>query len=71
MLPTDKYVKVVYESSPMGVERIVLYLTTFDLKRYEQDQKLEEKQFAQRIELNNAIAPTYNDLYNNYRNSSD
>ena len=37
MLPTDKYVKVVYESSPIGVERIVLYLTTFDLKRYEQD----------------------------------
>ena len=68
MLPTDKYVKVVYESSPIGVERIVLYLTTFDLKRYEQDQKLEERRFAQRIELNNAIAPTYNEqvLYGKY-----
>ena len=65
MLPTDKYIKIVYESSPIGVERIVLYLTTFDLKRYERDKKLEEKRFAQRIELNNAIAPTYNDLYNN------
>ena len=65
MLPIDKYVKVVYESGPIGIERIVLYLTTFDLKSYEKDQKLEEKRFAQHIELNNAIAPTHNDLYNN------
>lgn len=63
MLPIDKYVKIVYESSPIGDAHIVLYLTTFDFEKYEQDQKLEEKTYVHRIELNNAIAPTYHELY--------
>lgn len=38
----DKYTKVVYQSDPIGKERIVLYLTTFDLEAFEKDQKLEK-----------------------------
>lgn len=63
MLPIDKYVKIVYESSPIGDSHIVLYLTTFDLEKYEQDQKLEESRCTKRVVLNNEIAPTYNELY--------
>ena len=38
----DKYTKVVYQSDPVGKERIVLYLTTFDLDAFEKDEKLEK-----------------------------
>ena len=38
----DKYTKVVYQSKPIGKERIVLYLTTFDLEAFEEDEKLDK-----------------------------
>lgn len=42
MVPSDKYAKIVYESDPIGVERIVLVLTTFDIEKYNEDQRLLE-----------------------------
>lgn len=38
----NKYTKVTYQSEPIGKERIVLYLTTFDLEAFEKGQKLEK-----------------------------
>ena len=40
----DKYVKIVYQSEPIGIEKIILYLTTFDKEAFEKDQLLEKKQ---------------------------
>lgn len=40
----DKYVKVVYESEPIGAEQIVLYLTTFDIEALKRDEELERRQ---------------------------
>lgn len=52
-----KYVKVVYESKPIGKEKIVLYLTTFDWERYELDQEC-LKQQAITFELPPADSPS-------------
>jgi hypothetical protein len=38
----NKYTKVTYQSEPIGKERIVLYLTTFDLEAFKKDEKLEK-----------------------------
>lgn len=38
----DKYTKVTYQSEPIGKERIVLYLTTFDLEAFEKNENLEK-----------------------------
>lgn len=38
----DKYTKVVYQSEPIGKEKIILYLTTFDLETFKNDEKLEK-----------------------------
>ena len=38
----DKYVKIIYKSEPIGKEKIVLYLTSFDDKAYKRDEKLKE-----------------------------
>ena len=45
----DKYTKVVYQSEPIGKEKIVLYLTTFDLEAFEKNEKL-------RVEMNGGYA---------------
>lgn len=45
----DKYVKVVYQSEPIGKEHIILYLTTFDIDRYNHD--LEKKEFGIEIPI--------------------
>ena len=45
----DKYVKVVYQSEPIGKEHIILYLTTFDIDRYNHD--LEKKEFGIEIDV--------------------
>ena len=42
MVPSDKYAKIVYESDPIGKEKIVLVLTTFDIEKYNEDQRLLE-----------------------------
>ena len=36
------YVKVLYESNPIGKSGIILKLTTFDLEQWKKDQQLEE-----------------------------
>ena len=38
----DKYTKVVYQSEPIGKEKIVLCLTTFDLEAFKKNEKLEK-----------------------------
>lgn len=38
----DKYTKIVYQSEPIGKEKIILYLTTFDLEAFKNDEKLEK-----------------------------
>lgn len=38
----NKYTKVVYSSDPIGDEKIVLYLTTFDLEAFKKDEKMKE-----------------------------
>lgn len=50
----DKYTKIKYQSEPIGKEKIVLYLTTFDLEAFKNDEKLEkipEKRVAKMIEF--------------------
>ena len=36
----NKYVKVIYTSEPIGKEKIILELTTFDYEAFERDEKL-------------------------------
>lgn len=36
----DKYTKITYQSEPIGKEKIVLQLTTFDLEAFKKDEKL-------------------------------
>ena len=38
----NKYVKIVSQSEPIGKERIILYLTTFDIEAFEKDQLIEK-----------------------------
>ena len=33
----DKYIRIVYRSEPIGKEGIILYLTTFDIDKYNQE----------------------------------
>lgn len=40
----DKYVKIVYQSEPIGKERIILYLTTFDKEAFERDNLFQLKE---------------------------
>lgn len=40
----DKYVKIVYQTEPIGTEKIILYLTTFDKEAFDRDQLLEKQQ---------------------------
>ena len=40
----NNYVKIVYQTEPIGKEKIVLYLTTFDIEAFEKDQLLEKRQ---------------------------
>ena len=38
----DKYTKITYQTEPIGKEKIILYLTTFDLEAFEKDKQLEK-----------------------------
>lgn len=42
MSEKDKYTKIVYQSNPIGKDKIILYLTTFDLEAFEKDEKMEK-----------------------------
>lgn len=48
----DKYVKIVYQTEPIGKEKIVLYLTTFDVEAFERGKKLEKQRKAKVFEIN-------------------
>lgn len=66
----DKYVKVVYQSNPIGKEKIILYLTTFDLEAFEKDQNLEKiptKKIAKAIKVEKADInmPNFIEIINN------
>ena len=39
----DKYVRVIYESNPIGKYKIVLRLTTFDMEAYKRDKEIKNK----------------------------
>lgn len=39
----NEYVKIVYQTAPIGKEKIILYLTTFDIEAFERSQMLEKK----------------------------
>ena len=43
-MESNKYVKVVYQTPPIGPEKIILYLTTFDVEEYEKSQRLIPKE---------------------------
>ena len=72
----DKYVKVTYQSDPIGKEQIVLELTTLDLEAFEKDEKLEkipEKKEAvcfeyEKSQLSNSICGAINELNNRINN---
>ena len=38
----EKYIRTLYRSEPIGKERIVLELTTFDLEAFKENEKLEK-----------------------------
>lgn len=57
-----KYIKVVYESDPIGKEKIRLILTTFDLEAFKRDEalsKIPEKRIATKIDIPKFM---YNDI---------
>ena len=63
------YVKVIYESNPIGKEKIILYLTTFDIEAFKKDEalaKIPEKRIAkafyipEKIVENRKFAVDYN-----------
>lgn len=47
----EEYIKVVYQSEPIGKEGIVLELTTFDKEKYERDQQLQKIKKSELIEI--------------------
>lgn len=47
----DKYVKVVYQTPPLGESKIILYLTTFDLEAYKRDQEIKNKTYVKEWEI--------------------
>ena len=48
---SNKYIKVVYQSDPIGEYGIVLELTTFDFEAYEKDEKLKKKTQHEKIDI--------------------
>ena len=57
-----KYIKVVYESDPIGKEGIRLILTTFDIEAFKRDEalsKIPEKRIATKIDIPKFM---YNDI---------
>ena len=48
----NKYSKVIYESTPIGKDNIILELTTFDFDKYEKDQQLQKINKFEKIEIN-------------------
>lgn len=57
MVQNDKYAKIVYESEPIGKEKIVLVLTTFDIDKFNEDEKL--LQIPKKVECMKYEIPKY------------
>lgn len=67
----NKYIKVIHQSEPIGKERIILYLTTFDLEAFEKDEKLEkipEKKQAIAFEFDRTDLLNNSNLINEFEN---
>ena len=39
---SEEYIKIVYQTPPIGKEGIILELTTFDIEKYNKDKELEK-----------------------------
>ena len=49
----DDYVKIVYQTPPIGERKIILYLTTFDLEAYKKDHEIKYKREVKEIPVVN------------------
>lgn len=61
----DKYVRVVYQSEPIGKERIILYLTTFDKETFERDNlfQLKEEKIIHEFEREELNRPDFIEMF--------
>lgn len=61
----DKYVRVVYQSEPIGKERIILYLTTFDKEAFERDNlfQLKEEKIIHEFERAELNRPDFIEMF--------
>lgn len=64
----DDYVKITYQTPPIGPSKIVLCLTTFDIEKYEKDQEVETK--TKTLVFEEPINSSYNS-FADIRNSLD
>ena len=64
----DDYVKITYQTPPIGPSKIVLYLTTFDIEKYKKDQEVATK--TKRLEFEEPDNLGYNSVAD-IRNSLD
>ena len=62
----DKYVKIIYQTEPIGEHKIILYLTTFDLEAYKKDHEVKYKREIKEIpvvdNISYAAPRTYGEL---------
>lgn len=72
----NKYIKIVYQSEPIGKEGIILELTTLDLEAFKQDENLKKipkkKEYIYleygKNQLGNSICETINELNDKINN---
>lgn len=60
----NDYIKVVYQTEPIGAENIILYLTTFDIDKYNHD--LEKKEFGIKVYIDSEIPKRNNMSMNEF-----
>lgn len=68
----DKYVRVVYQSEPIGKERIILYLTTFDKEAFERDNlfQLKEEKIIHEFERAELNRPDFIEMFERNLNTT-
>ena len=59
----DAYIKVSYKTPPIGPDKIVLELWTFDKERYERDQEIEKHKHE--VEIINPLRTDFYDIKSN------
>lgn len=52
----QKYIKIVYKSEPIGPEKIVLQLTTFDFDKYKKDNELKKQKKIKVFQFDHSMA---------------